>query len=62
MDVFDADILALWKCLHQNEVRHIMIGGFVLQRILIYGLMITWIIEKNSEKHLKNRVRVIIRQ
>jgi hypothetical protein len=28
MDIFDADILSLWKCLQQNEVRYIMIGGF----------------------------------
>jgi hypothetical protein len=28
MDVFDADILKLWKCLQKNEVRYIMIGGF----------------------------------
>lgn len=28
MDTFDADILSLWKCLQQNEVRYIMIGGF----------------------------------
>jgi len=28
MDIFDADILMLWKCLQQNDVRYIMIGGF----------------------------------
>ena len=28
MDIFDEDILKLWKCLQQNEVRYIMIGGF----------------------------------
>ena len=28
MDIFDADILLLWKCLQQNNVRYIMIGGF----------------------------------
>jgi hypothetical protein len=28
MDVFDQDILLLWKCLDDNEVRYIMIGGF----------------------------------
>ncbi len=28
MDVFNEDILSLWKCLQQNEVRYIMIGGF----------------------------------
>ena len=28
MDVFDTDILSLWKCLQQNSVRYIMIGGF----------------------------------
>lgn len=30
MDVFDEDILMLWKCLEQNEVRYIMIGGFAV--------------------------------
>ena len=28
MDIFDADILMLWKCLQQNNVKYIMIGGF----------------------------------
>ncbi len=28
MDIFDADILSLWKCLQQNKVKYIMIGGF----------------------------------
>lgn len=28
MDILDEDILRLWKCLHNNEVRYIMIGGF----------------------------------
>ncbi len=28
MDIFDEDILLFWKCLHQNNVRYIMIGGF----------------------------------
>ncbi|MEO7485053.1 MAG: hypothetical protein ABIT81_14885, partial [Ferruginibacter sp.] len=28
MDVFDEDILNLWRCLHTNEVKYIMIGGF----------------------------------
>ncbi len=28
MDILDADILLLWKCLQQNNVRYIMIGGF----------------------------------
>ena len=28
MDVFDADILSLWRCLQQNQVKYIMIGGF----------------------------------
>ncbi|MEY2916689.1 MAG: hypothetical protein RIS73_403 [Bacteroidota bacterium] len=28
MDIFDADILSLWKCLQQNQVKYIMIGGF----------------------------------
>lgn len=30
MDVFDEDILSLWNCLHKNEVRYIMIGGFAI--------------------------------
>ena len=30
MDIFDEDILLLWKCLHQNDVRYIMIGGFAI--------------------------------
>ena len=30
MDVFDEDILSLWSCLHKNEVRYIMIGGFAI--------------------------------
>ena len=30
MDIFDEDILLLWKCLHQNDVRYIMIGGFAV--------------------------------
>ena len=28
MDLFDKDILLFWKCLYQNEVKYIMIGGF----------------------------------
>ncbi|MBS1510842.1 MAG: hypothetical protein JST86_08385 [Bacteroidetes bacterium] len=28
MDVFDEDILSLWRCLQQSQVRYIMIGGF----------------------------------
>ena len=28
MDIFDEDILGLWNCLHRNDVRYIMIGGF----------------------------------
>lgn len=28
MDILDGDILSLWKCLANNEVRYIMIGGF----------------------------------
>jgi hypothetical protein len=28
MDVFNEDILSLWKYLHLNEVKYIMIGGF----------------------------------
>jgi hypothetical protein len=28
MDILDEDILSLWRCLHANEVRYIMIGGF----------------------------------
>ncbi len=28
MDLFDEDILNLWRCLETNEVRYIMIGGF----------------------------------
>ena len=30
MDIFDADILSLWKCLQKNDVRYIMIGGFAI--------------------------------
>jgi hypothetical protein len=30
MDVFDADILLLWKCLQKNNVKYIMIGGFAV--------------------------------
>ncbi len=30
MDIFDEDILLLWKCLHQNDVKYIMIGGFAI--------------------------------
>ena len=30
MDVFDQDIISLWNCLHKNEVRYIMIGGFAI--------------------------------
>jgi hypothetical protein len=28
MDILDEDILTLWKCLINNKVRYIMIGGF----------------------------------
>ena len=28
MDIFDKDILWFWECLHNNQVRYIMIGGF----------------------------------
>jgi hypothetical protein len=28
MDILDEDILSLWRCLHKNSVRYIMIGGF----------------------------------
>jgi hypothetical protein len=28
MDLFDEDILSLWRCLANNNVRYIMIGGF----------------------------------
>lgn len=28
MDIFDAEIIEFWKCLQQNHVRFIMIGGF----------------------------------
>lgn len=28
MDIFDEDILNLWRCLEKNQVRYIMIGGF----------------------------------
>lgn len=28
MDLFDEDILRLWKCLEANGVKYIMIGGF----------------------------------
>jgi hypothetical protein len=28
MDIFDEDILSLWRCLENNAVRYIMIGGF----------------------------------
>lgn len=30
MDAFYEDILSLWDCLHKNEVRYIMIGGFAI--------------------------------
>lgn len=30
MDLLDDDILSLWKCLHSNEVRYIMVGGFAI--------------------------------
>jgi len=28
MDILDEDILSLWRCLNNNNVRYIMIGGF----------------------------------
>ena len=28
MDVFDEDLLRFWKCLSQNNVNYIMVGGF----------------------------------
>jgi hypothetical protein len=28
MDILDEDILSLWRCLQNNSVRYIMIGGF----------------------------------
>jgi hypothetical protein len=28
MDILDEDILSLWRCLQNNNVRYIMIGGF----------------------------------
>lgn len=27
MDVFDEDLLRLWKCLNDNKVRYLMVGG-----------------------------------
>ncbi len=30
MDIFDADILNFWRCLYQNDVRYIMVGGFAI--------------------------------
>ena len=30
MDVLDEDILSLWRCLNNNDVRYIMIGGFAI--------------------------------
>lgn len=30
MDIFDEDILNLWRCLESNHVRYIMIGGFAI--------------------------------
>jgi hypothetical protein len=30
MDILDEDILLFWKCLHQNDVRYIMVGGFAI--------------------------------
>lgn len=30
MDVLDEDILSLWRCLNNNNVRYIMIGGFAI--------------------------------
>ena len=28
MDILDEDILSLWRCLNNNSVCYIMIGGF----------------------------------
>lgn len=28
MDILDEEILTLWKLLHENEVKYIMVGGF----------------------------------
>jgi hypothetical protein len=30
MDILDEDILLFWKCLHENDVRYIMVGGFAI--------------------------------
>lgn len=30
MDILDEDILSFWKCLFQNGVRYIMVGGFAI--------------------------------
>ena len=30
MDILDADILNFWRCLYQNDVRYIMVGGFAI--------------------------------
>lgn len=30
MDILDEDILSLWRCLNNNNVRYIMIGGFAI--------------------------------
>lgn len=34
MDILDEDILSLWRCLDNNKVRYIMIGGFATN---LYG-------------------------
>ena len=31
MDVLNEDLLHFWKCLNQNQVRYIMVGGFAVR-------------------------------
>jgi len=56
MDILDEDILSFWKCLYQNEVRYIMVGGFAIN---LHGYSrATKDIDIWIEDNLENRKRL----
>jgi hypothetical protein len=58
MDILDEEILTLWKLLHENDVKYIMVGGFAtnlhgFQRTT--GDMDLWIKDtKGNRKNFRN--------
>lgn len=68
MDVFDEEILALWRQFDQQNVRYIMLGGFATnfmgivepQMTWTYGWKIHWRTAKSCAKRSKITVRAIM--